>query len=169
MSQNTTHMSARCPGILQMTALFSASRTCSGMQEQAAAEVKEFGSGLDNLGNTCYMNACLQCMYAVPELAEALRLASSDGLNGKLAGNARALFAEMAKGHTIAPWQFLTTLRQLVPQFNQMSSQMAKSSVNPLEQTRLHSQQDAEECWGAVRLSWGLSGDKGWKGIYRMS
>ncbi len=29
--------------------------------------------GIDNLGNTCYMNATLQCFRAVPELRSALR------------------------------------------------------------------------------------------------
>jgi ubiquitin carboxyl-terminal hydrolase 14 len=29
--------------------------------------------GFENLGNTCYMNACLQCIHRVPVLADAIK------------------------------------------------------------------------------------------------
>jgi len=36
--------------------------------EQNNLEMKAYGAGLQNLGNTCYMNSTIQCLYSIPEL-----------------------------------------------------------------------------------------------------
>eukprot|EP00983_Pelagomonas_calceolata_P122206 1160884-Pelagomonas_calceolata.AAC.24 len=41
--------------------------------QQQHMETRAYGAGLQNLGNTCYMNSVLQCMYAVEPLREALK------------------------------------------------------------------------------------------------
>jgi ubiquitin carboxyl-terminal hydrolase 14 len=54
-------------------------------EEQDTSGMSKYGAGLQNLGNTCYMNSTVQCLYAVPELRQSLvnyAGAAAPGLGG---------------------------------------------------------------------------------------
>ncbi|CCG81850.1 Ubiquitin carboxyl-terminal hydrolase [Taphrina deformans PYCC 5710] len=106
------------------------------MDESELAMASKSPPGLQNLGNTCYMNSTLQLLRAIPELQTELGNFSGANLTGSL----RDLYKSMDKtSESFPPAMFLQALRNVYPQFAQQS----RSGMG-------FAQQDAEECWSQI-------------------
>ncbi|KAJ1658006.1 deubiquitinating enzyme [Dispira simplex] len=112
------------------------------MSDAQLYKAYDIPGGLENLGNTCYLNATLQCLRAVPELRE--RLDKFSGRAGQTADPSASLTAALRDLYKdldthpdgFAPLVFVQKLRNMHPKFAQIDNQ-----------TKMYSQQDAEECW----------------------
>lgn len=101
-------------------------------EEKAAALKAKTGvaipAGLENLGNTCYMNSVMQSFKRVNELKSAIKDFELDDSNRGMAGDPSVALTSSAKGlmnnldgkgESFAPFNFVQTMRTVFPMFDE--------------------------------------------------
>lgn len=108
------------------------------------ANIMNLPSGLTNLGNTCYLNSSIQLLYTIDELRDDLKkykqIGPSTDMSNALVSNLKGLFERIEDGHgeKVIPLNFLKSVRDTFPQFQEISPE------------GMYKQQDAEEAYSQI-------------------
>jgi ubiquitin carboxyl-terminal hydrolase 14 len=98
--------------------------------------------GLTNMGNTCYMNASLQCLRRINEFKDVVKnfKANTGGDQyAQLASALQRVFIKLeTKGDAVTPMEFFSVLSTLIPHFGEMAGK------------GIYKQQDADECFQGI-------------------
>jgi ubiquitin carboxyl-terminal hydrolase 14 len=110
--------------------------------EEKAKLLREKGEelvyGLQNLGNTCYLNSTIQVLGRVPELRQAIKQNKGGNYNNELGRALCTVYEQLDKASdTVAPHSLVKTLFMINPMFAESDNGIPK-------------QQDAEECYSLI-------------------
>jgi ubiquitin carboxyl-terminal hydrolase 14 len=97
--------------------------------------------GLQNLGNTCYLNSTIQVLGRVPELRQAIKqfqIRGDNNMNDLLGKSLGIVYDQLDKASdTITPNRLFDALQRINPMFAEKDNGIPK-------------QQDAEECYSLI-------------------
>ncbi|KAF6025124.1 USP14 [Bugula neritina] len=108
------------------------------MSEQQRASQLKIPAGLENLGNTCYMSATVQCLRTIPELQDALSVYSNPSMNQStvIVKELKNLVHTLQNSsESVKPMLFLNSVFSAFPRFAEVSEHGG------------FVQQDANEFW----------------------
>lgn len=92
--------------------------------------------GLQNLGNTCYMNATVQCLKTVPALTESLKKFTGKVVDvdaqTSVTAALRDVYLTMDQGMALPPVILLQALHKAFPRFTERDNhgQLAQQDAN---------------------------------------